>query len=55
MSFAPGQRTARIFIPLVQDADNEFDEAFMIELLNVTPQADPDIFQRIAVIIRDDD
>ena len=53
--FGPGQRTARILIPLVQDSDPEADEAFMIELIGGTPQSDPDIYQRITVMIRDDD
>jgi len=53
--FGPGQRTARILIPLVQDSDPEADEAFMLELVGGTTQSDPDIYQRITVMIRDDD
>jgi hypothetical protein len=53
--FAPGQRSARILIPLVQDSDPEADEAFMVELVSDRPKTDPDIFQRITVMIRDDD
>ena len=55
ISFRPGQRSARIFIPLGQDAEVEPDEAFMLELVSNSSQAVPDIYQRIAVMIRDDD
>ena len=53
--FAPGQRSARILIPLVQDSDPEADEAFRLELVSDARYLDPDIYQRITVIIRDDD
>ena len=55
VNFAQGQRSARILIPLVQDTVAEYDEVFELELVNSASQADPDIYQRIAVIIRDDD
>lgn len=55
VSFGPGQRTARIFIPLVQDTMPETDEAFMLELDRPNQAADANIFTRIAVMIRDDD
>ena len=55
VSFEPGQRTARIFIPLVQDAAVESDEAFMLELEPGDRVEDANIFLRIAVMIRDDD
>jgi len=55
ISFGPEQGTARVLIPLTQDAERETDEVFMLELLTDTPLSDPDIFQRIAVMIRDDD
>jgi hypothetical protein len=53
--FGPGQRTARILIPLGQDSRSEPVERFTIEL--DTPVAPPDsnIFSRITVMIRDDD
>lgn len=51
--FGPGQRVARLLIPLVQDAVAEEDEAFTIELN--TESSSPGTFTRIAVIIRDDD
>lgn len=53
VTFGPGQRTARLLIPLVQDYIPEADESFTIEL--DVPETDPNTFRRIAVIIRDDD
>lgn len=55
VSFGPGQRTTRIFIPLVQDTKPETDEAFMLELERPAQATDANIFTRIAVMIRDDD
>jgi serine/threonine protein kinase len=53
--FSPGQRSARILIPLVQDVEIEGSEVFALELQNDSGRVDPDIYQRIAVMIRDDD
>ena len=53
--FAPGQRSARILIPLVQDSDPEADEAFRLDLVSDARYIDPDIYQQITVMIRDDD
>ena len=54
--FGPGQRSARILIPLVQDSRKESDEAFVLEIANDQAVAgDANIFRRIAVMIRDDD
>ena len=54
ISFGPGQRTARLLIPLGQDALIESNEAFVIELVTLdAPVAD--IITRVAVMIRDDD
>jgi serine/threonine protein kinase len=53
VTFGPGQRTARLLIPLVQDAQPESDETFYIEL-DIAAN-DSDTIRRIAVIIRDDD
>jgi hypothetical protein len=53
--FGPGQRTARILIPLGQDARVEQDEAFILELEALPAPANSDIFSQIAVMIRDDD
>jgi serine/threonine protein kinase len=53
--FAPGQRSARLLIPLVQDTRYEGDEAFVVEIIG-SPSSVPDqVYQRIAVMIRDDD
>ncbi len=53
--FGPGQRTARILIPLGQDARVEQDEAFMLELDTPGAPVNSNIFKQIAVMIRDDD
>ena len=55
ITFGPGQRSARLLIPLVQDSDYEDNEAFSVELSNADSIADTDIYHRIAVMIRDDD
>jgi hypothetical protein len=56
IQFGPGQRSARILIPLVQDSRPESDEAFVLEMLVPQPEAaNANIFRQIAVIIRDDD
>jgi hypothetical protein len=55
ISFPPGGRTARILIPLVQDAAVEADEAFFLEISDDGVDAETNIFRRIAVMIRDDD
>ncbi len=53
ISFGPGQRSARLLIPLVQDFDVEGDEAFVVELVGVPLTSAMDIYQRIVVMIRD--
>lgn len=55
ITFGPGQRSARLLIPLVQDSDYEDNEAFSVELSNADSNADTEIYSRIAVMIRDDD
>ena len=55
LTFAPRQRTARLLIPLVQDSFSEGDEAFTVELSTGDSVVDSDVFQRIIVMIRDDD
>jgi serine/threonine protein kinase len=55
IEFGPGQRTARLLIPLVQDFVFEDNEAFSVELSSADINADIDVFFRTAVIIRDDD
>ena len=53
--FSPGQRSARILIPLVQDSAPESGEVFLLELLSDTPQIRFDINRRISILIQDDD
>jgi serine/threonine protein kinase len=53
--FEPGQRSARLLIPLVQDSVLEADETFFLELRSNTEPQQANIFRRIEVIIRDDD
>jgi len=53
--FAAGQRTARVLVPLGQDARPESDEAFMLELDTPAAPANSNIFKQVAVMIRDDD
>ncbi|MGI9273161.1 MAG: protein kinase domain-containing protein [Woeseiaceae bacterium] len=55
IEFRPGQRSARLLIPLVQDFAFEDNEAFSVELVPADSAADVDVFLRTAVIIRDDD
>ena len=55
ITFGPGQRSARLLIPLVQDSLVEGDEAFEIELSVTEPLAVPDVYQRIVIMIRDDE
>ncbi len=53
--FGPGQRSARILIPLVQDAEAEGDEAFVVQLTTDNPTEQDGVHNRVAVMIRDDD
>jgi Calx-beta domain len=55
ITFGPGQRSARLLIPLVQDSEYEGDEAFVVELSTGDSLADMDVYYRVAVMIRDDD
>jgi serine/threonine protein kinase len=55
ISFGPGQRSARLLIPLVRDSEVEGDEAFIVELSTGDSTADSDIYHRIAVMIRDEE
>jgi hypothetical protein len=55
ISFGPGQRTARLLIPLVQDSAGEGDEAFAVKL-DVDHESRPaSVSPNIAVMIRDDE
>ena len=53
--FSPNQRSARILIPLVQDSDLEGSEVFALEFTDPARNLDPDIYQTVAIMIRDDD
>ncbi len=55
ISFGPWQRAARLLIPLVKDSQPEGDEAFTVELATRDASYPKDVFQRIVVIIRDDE
>jgi len=55
ITFGPGQRSARLLIPLVQDSEYEDNEAFSVELSIADSVADTEIYHRTAVMIRDDD
>lgn len=55
ISFGPGQRSARLLVPLVQDAEYEGDEAFVVELASEQGGTAIDIYRRIVITIRDDD
>lgn len=51
----PGQRSARLLIPLVQDSRYEGDEAFVVELEVENESNSVDVFRRVVIMIRDDD
>lgn len=57
VEFGPGQRTARLLIPLVQDFAFEDNEAFKVELLRegTAEGEEPEVYAETAIIIRDDD
>ena len=55
ISFGPGQRSARLLIPLVQDSSAEGDEAFVIKLAVDNKTQPVNVSPNIAVMIRDDE
>lgn len=55
IEFGPGQRSARLLIPLVQDSNYERNEAFSVELQRNAELSGTDVYSRTAVMIRDDD
>jgi hypothetical protein len=55
IEFGPGQRVARLLVPLVQDSAYEDNEAFSVELAMPDSGASANVYQRVAVLIRDDD
>jgi len=55
ISFGPGQRVARLLVPLVQDSEYEDNEAFSVELSIADSSASVNVYHRVAILIRDDD
>lgn len=55
ISFGPGQRSARLLIPLVQDSVGEGDEAFVVKLAVDLESRPANVSPNIAVMIRDDE
>jgi len=55
ITFGPGQRSARLLVPLVQDAAVEGDETFVVELVSDRPSRASDVNRQIIVTIRDDE
>ncbi|MGI9221212.1 MAG: protein kinase domain-containing protein [Woeseiaceae bacterium] len=55
IEFRPGQRNARLLIPLVKDGAFESNEAFKVELMRVNEEGIAEVYAETAVIIRDDD
>ena len=55
ISFGPGQRSARLLVPLVQDAVVEGDETFVVELVSDQATRAIDVNRYIVVLIRDDE
>jgi hypothetical protein len=55
ISFGPGQRSARLLVPLVQDADFEGDETFVVELDVGAHTPVSGTNRQIVVLIRDDE
>ena len=55
ISFGPGQRSARLLIPLVQDTVGEGDEAFAVKLIVDNEMLPTGVSPNIAIMIRDDE
>ena len=55
ISFGPGQRSARLLIPLVQDSIGEGDEAFAVKLVVDNETRPAGLSPNIAIMIRDDE
>ncbi|HUD96634.1 MAG TPA: protein kinase [Woeseiaceae bacterium] len=53
--FGPGQRSARLLIPLVQDSVVEADETFTLEIVGQALSESDNIWRQVTVTIRDDD
>lgn len=55
ITFGPGQRSARLLVPLVQDANLEGDETFVVELSRIPGAPFVDVNRSIVIMIRDDE
>jgi len=55
ITFGPGQRSARLLVPLVQDTAVEGDETFVVELVGDRFSRAGDVNRQIIVTIRDDE
>ena len=55
VTFGPGQRSARLLIPLVKDALLEGEETFIIKLALPYEASVNNVFQHLVVTIRDDE
>jgi serine/threonine protein kinase len=55
VTFGPGQRSARLLVPLVQDSEFEGDETFVVELAEQPGRSASNVDRRIVVLIRDDE
>jgi hypothetical protein len=55
ITFGPGQRSARLLVPLVQDAVVEGDETFVVELVSGRFSRATDVNRQVIVTIRDDE
>ena len=55
VSFGAGQESARVLIPLGQDAVSESSETFVMELRTSSTESGPDIITRVTITILDDD
>ena len=55
ISFGPGQRTARLLVPLVQDTRAEGNDAFVLKLAVDHESRPASVSPNIAVMIRDDE
>jgi hypothetical protein len=53
--FAPGQRSARLLISIVQDSLLESDESFTLSLRDAVDVPQANLHQNIEIVIRDDD
>lgn len=53
--FGPGQRSARLLIPIVQDALAEGEESFTLELVALPSGSLANVHRRMTVVIGDDD